>query len=184
MFLDICRNYEVSCYGIDIQPEEQISFEKTFNYFALVGCTNTHLKTTRPELENYFSEEIGKFVIPCDIVDEFLMRRFSTEANRELIEYYDSNNDTYVFPQYIGEFYSSQELLITDFDYKESIYTLDIAICNSLDNTGLSIPLRRRYTIELYDDYEYRFISIQTLNATTLSDSSNQKMRIYHTYCL
>ena len=173
MFLDICKNYEISCYGVDIQPEEQVSFEKTFNYFALVGCTNTHLKTMRPEMSSYYNDETGRFVVPCEIVEEFLKRRFDTEVNRALIDYYNPDENSYVFPRYAAEFYYEQELLISDFEFKESLYTLDIAIYNSLDDSGLSVPVRRRYTIELYDDYEYRFISVQTLDAVTLADSNN-----------
>ena len=180
MFLDICKNYEMSCYGVDIQQEEQISFEKIFDYFALVGCTNTHLKQTRPEMSTYFDDETGKYVVPCEIVDGFLMRRFNTEVNRESIEYYDSDDNSYVFPAYVGEFYRDQELLITEFDYKNSIYTLDIASYESRDDSGLSIPLRRRYSIEIYDDFEYRFVSVQTLDPVSLFDSNSKKHITYN----
>lgn len=179
LFLDICKCYTSSCRDRNFSSDETILYSNVFSYFIHVGCTNTYLKALRPEVLTYYDEETLTLTVPCEIADEYLTRKFNTQVDRESIEYYDPETECYVFQRSASEFYYDQELLITDFDFYENIYTLDIALRHSFDNELRQLPQRTRFSIKLGENCEYRFVSVETIAATVISDDDSDAFMMY-----
>ena len=167
----------MACHTLEISPDEPIEFEKIFNYFILSGCSDNYLKTIRPEMAQYFNNESNKFYVPCDIAEEYLLRRFNTKVDRNTIDSYDPKTECYVFSPLYGEFYYDLETL--SFKSYKNIYTIEIAYRHSLDDSFSMLPYRARYNIELGENYEYRFLSVESVDAVTISAAGKNSFITY-----
>lgn len=175
MLLSICESYETACPNVVFEADSSVSFPEVFPYFMLKGCNNTYMKTVREELADHIDNESGNFVIPCEIAEEYLTRRFNTTVEREKIKYYNAEKNCYEFAPFLGEFYYTQELIDFSPDFNNSIFVLDVVNRHSLADDKTVSPERKKYTLSIDGNNEYKIIGVESLDAVTIKNKDSEK---------
>jgi len=150
---NIILNYDIMFNRLCFN-DEQIDFEKIFNYFYYAGFYNLQKNEVRDEMKKHYNDD-GECSIPSNIVDDYLLRKFNTTIDHSVKEY-DKNTDTYIIIPFSGEYY--YDIIIDNTKIlDDNKYKIECTIENAF-MPGINKQLV--FTIQ-FTENDYKFISVQ-----------------------
>lgn len=173
LMLKITKNYISTC-SFEFSLGDEVPFEEIINYYTFDGCFSFDERTLSPESIKYYDQTTMTFNVPCEIVHDFLTKRFNTIPNAEIVECYDEKKECYVFPRHLGT-YNYDAKIIDKHSVEKNIYDFTVELTNSLDTTS-SMGLICSFRVELNEEgYTYLACKIQkkTQNPEDCTNSSD-----------
>ena len=141
--------------NIDFQENQEVPYKDVFNYYSCAECYTSDKQGISFKTIQYYDLETMTFAIPYEIVDSYLANCFNTVPDRFSIEFYDREQEKYVFKSPIMESFYSYTVT-----HKESLgdnkFAFTVEVKNVLTD---DIPIKyHNYVVQL-EDYSYKILS-------------------------
>lgn len=101
----IAHDYEMDCALLVFEEGATIPYKDIFGYFNYSGCYSVDYKTLSSLVYPYYDHQTGKFSIPHEVVDDFMIERFNTVPDPESIDCYNKVTGCYEMSQHFGGLY-------------------------------------------------------------------------------
>ena len=151
--LSILKNFQFSEISHEFSFEEKVPLKEILSYFECDGILDS-AGNVYESLKQYATGEFWEpYIIPAEIVENYLTARFNTAVDRMSIDCFDPKTNCYTITPLVTDSY--YEIELEKVSNEGNVYTIDVIERSSMDANDF-----KKYRIVLHMDGEnYKFLS-------------------------